>query len=184
MKKTIVMFLAFVLVICVAVGGTIAYLSDRTDEVTNTFTIGNIDITLLETTGGQYKMIPGNAITKDPKVTVVGGSETCWLFVEIEGSNNLNDFITYTIADGWTVLQGVPGVYYREVGASEQDQEFGVLANDQVIVRNDITKDMMDEIAADPALSPTLTFTAYAIQRDNIADAVTAWTELNTNQNP
>ena len=84
------------LVMVVSVGATIAWLTDTTDPVTNTFTVGNIDITLAETKT-DFKMVPGNTIDKDPKVTVVGGSEDCWLFVKVEESDNLDDFITYTV---------------------------------------------------------------------------------------
>ena len=50
MKKKITLTVtALALVICVAIGATLAWLVDKTDDVTNTFTYGNIDITLTET---------------------------------------------------------------------------------------------------------------------------------------
>ena len=33
--------------------------------------------------------------------------------------------------------------------------------------------------ALTPATYPTLTFTAYAVQMDNVADAAAAWAEVN-----
>ncbi len=78
MKKKITLTVtALALVICVAIGATLAWLVDKTDDVTNTFTYGNIDITLTETwntdTDGDEtndawvaKMIPGNTISKRP----------------------------------------------------------------------------------------------------------------------
>lgn len=177
MKKKIALSIAAIaLVICCAVGGTLAWLTDQTGPVTNTFTVGNIDITLAETTGSEYKMIPGNTIGKDPKVTVVAGSEACWLFVKVEESTNFDTFLTYTIATGWTALTGVNGVYYREVDASTTDQAFAVLADDQVTVKNTVTKANMDGLTS--STLPTLTFTAYAVQEDNIADAATAWAKV------
>ena len=95
------------------VGGTLAWLTDQTDEVKNTFTVGDINIGLTETTA-DYKMVPGNTIAKDPTVTVKANSEACWLFVQVTESTDLKDFITYAIAEGWTALPGVDGVYYRE----------------------------------------------------------------------
>ena len=177
MKKTLTVIIALVLVVVMSVAGTVAYLTATTGPVVNTFTVGNIDITLTEA-ATDFKMVPGNEITKDPKVTVVGGSEACWLFVKVEKSDNLDSFVTYNIAEGWTELASVSGVYYREVAASELDQKFSVLANDEVTVKDTVTKTMMDNLGKDGAIQPTLTFTAYAVQKDNIADATTAWAQF------
>ena len=177
MKKTLTVVIALVLVVVMSVAGTVAYLTASTGPVVNTFTVGNIDITLTETTT-DFKMVPGSDIAKDPKVTVVGGSEACWLFVKVEESTVLDDYVTYAIADGWTELTGFSGVYYREVAASESNQVFSVLANDKVTVNSDVTKGMMDALGEENATQPTLTFTAYAVQKDNIADAVTAWNQF------
>lgn len=163
------------LVMVVSVGATIAWLTDTTGPVTNTFTVGDINITLAETTT-DYKMVPGKTIAKDPKVTVEGGSEACWLFVKVEKSANLDSFISYTIANGWTALTGVDGVYYREVPASTTAQVFDVLTSNQVTVKDDVTKTMMDGLKVSGATQPTLTFTAYACQKDGFESNPTgAW---------
>ena len=47
-KKGWLSVVALVLVLCCAVGGTLAWLTDTTDPVTNTFTVGDIDIDLTE----------------------------------------------------------------------------------------------------------------------------------------
>ena len=176
MKKSIALVLALVLVVGGVVGGTIAWLTDKTEEIKNTFTVGNIDIDLTETTGENYKMIPGKTLDKDPKVTVEAGSEDCWLFVEITESDNLDDFITYAPAAGWIPLEGNDGVYYREVAAAEADQEFAVLEGDEVTVDGGVTKAMMDAITE--KTQPTLTFKAYAIQKEGFATAALAWAEV------
>lgn len=170
--------LALVLVVAAAsVGGTIAWLTDKTDAVTNTFTVGDINITLTETTGETYKVIPGKDITKDPKVTVLKGSEACWLFVKVEKNNKWNDKLSFEIADGWTELTAGSGIYYRSVEdltAATTDQAFPVLKNDKVTVDNTLTK---GEITT--GNEPKLTFTAYAIQKEGSADAAAAWAKLN-----
>ena len=74
MKKAIAMVLAVMLIVALSVAGTIAWLTDTTEEVENTFTVGNINIDLTETEN-TYKIIPGTSQSKDPKVTVKGGSE-------------------------------------------------------------------------------------------------------------
>ena len=171
-KKTLALVLALTLLVAGIVGGTLAWLTDQTDEVKNTFTVGDINIGLTETTA-DYKMVPGNTIAKDPTVTVKANSEACWLFVKITESTDLKDFITYAIAEGWTALPGVDGVYYREVPAS--DQTFSVLAGDAVTVKSDVTRTMLETAKTD---APTLTFKAYAIQKDHFATADAAWAEV------
>ena len=170
--------LALVLVVAVAsVGGTIAWLTASTAPVTNTFTVGDINIELKETTTN-YKMVPGNEISKDPKVTVKAGSENCWLFVKIEKSNNLDSFITYEVADGWTALDATqyPGVYYREVTDITTDKPFAVLKDNKVKVIETVTKQQLEAVKT--ANQPTLTFTAYAVQKDNIDSAADAWSKV------
>lgn len=173
-KKTLALVLALTLLVAGIVGGTLAWLTDQTAEVKNTFTVGDINIDLTETTT-DYKMVPGNTIAKDPTVTVKANSEACWLFVKVTESTDLKDFITYAIAEGWTALPGVDGVYYREVPASAADQTFSVLAGDAVTVKSDVTRTMLETAKTD---APTLTFQAYAIQRDHFATADTAWAEV------
>lgn len=173
-KKTLALVLALTLLVAGVVGGTLAWLTDQTDEVKNTFTVGDINIGLTETTA-DYKMIPGNTIAKDPTVTVKANSEACWLFVKVTESTDLKDFITYAIAEGWTALPGVDGVYYREVPASAADQTFSVLAGDAVTVKSDVTRTMLETAKTD---APTLTFKAYAIQKDHFATADAAWAEV------
>lgn len=171
-KKALALVLALTLLVAGIVGGTLAWLTDRTAEVKNTFTVGDINIGLTETTA-DYKMVPGNTIAKDPTVTVKANSEACWLFVKVTESANLDDFITYAIATGWTELEA--GVYYREVPASAADQTFSVLAGDAVTVKSDVTRTMLETAKTD---APTLTFQAYAIQRDHFATADAAWAEV------
>lgn len=173
-KKTLALVLALTLLVAGVVGGTLAWLTDQTAEVKNTFTVGDINIGLTETTA-DYKMVPGNTIAKDPTVTVKANSEACWLFVKVTESTDLKDFITYAIAEGWTALPGVDGVYYREVPASAADQTFSVLAGDAVTVKSDVTRTMLETAKTD---APTLTFQAYAIQKDHFTTADAAWAEV------
>ena len=145
---------------------------------TNTFTVGDVNIELDETTGTEYKIVPGVNIAKDPKVTVKADSEACWLFVKIEESANWPDELTYAVATGWEELEG--GVYYRQVGASDRAQEFyvlagegeGVYANGMVTVSDTLTKSELQQLASN---NPTLTFTAYAVQREGVDTPEEAW---------
>ena len=177
--KTFAVILALMLVVGISVGGTIAWLTAKTDPVVNTFTVGDINITLEETTE-DYKIVPGVDIDKDPVVTVLADSEACWLFVEIDEANwptateedGTTRKVEYEVADGWTELKD--GVYYREVNASEVDQEFAVLKDNQVTVSGTLTKAEVEALTT----NPTLTFTAYAIQKEGFASAEAAWDEV------
>lgn len=174
--KMFVTMLAVVLLVGCIIGGTVAWLTDQTNPITNTFTYGDINITLQETTGKDYKIIPGVDIEKDPKVTVKANSEDCWLFVKVAASGTfVEGKVTYAVAEGWTELTGNDGVYYRAVSSGTADQSFSVLAGDQIIVSKDLTKDEIKSITA----NPTLTFTAYAVQQSGSANAAEAWAKVN-----
>ena len=101
--KAVVVLMALVLLIGCGVGGTLAWLMDKTEAVTNTFTVGDINIDLNEhaldengkltiTTTNKnltdYKILPGTSQAKDPFVTVKKDSEACWVFVKIVEKDN------------------------------------------------------------------------------------------------
>lgn len=181
-NKTVAILLALVLAIGCAVGGTLAWLISETDPVVNTFTYGDINISLEETTE-KYKITPGVSINKDPKVTVTAGSEACWLFVKVEEKNwpDLKETdrttrkVNYAIAEGWIALENQTDVYYREVSAQKNAQEFPVLKDNKVTVSENLTKTEVDQLKKN---SPTLTFTAYAVQKDGITTAANAWAKI------
>ncbi len=161
-KRTMALLAAVLLVVGVAIGGTLAWLTAKSDTVTNTFTTSDIKITLEETKGGTdrtFKMIPGYTIEKDPKVKVLEGSEACFLFVKLEKSANFDKYMTYEMANGWEALADVPNVYYREV--TTIPVEYDVLKNNQVTVNGTVTTTDMKAAETD---KPTLTVSAYASQ--------------------
>lgn len=83
-KKLTLVVTCVVLVAAMVIGGTLAYFTD-TKDVTNTFTVGNVQIKLDETdindntkrtaTGNDYgSMYPGRTVTKDPIVHNIGAN--------------------------------------------------------------------------------------------------------------
>ncbi len=85
MKKKII---ALCLTVCLAavavVGGTLAYFTD-TDEATNVFTTGKVDIALKENFDkNNAKLLPGieNAVTKEVSIKVESGSEDAYVWYE------------------------------------------------------------------------------------------------------
>lgn len=95
-SKALLLTLCAVLLVAASVLGTMAYLTS-TDTVTNTFTIGKVEITLDETDvtnpngprvkANSYKLMPGTTYTKDPTVTVKAGSEESYVRMKVTFNN-------------------------------------------------------------------------------------------------
>lgn len=203
-KKTLALLAALVLVIGCIIGGTLAWLTAKSDTVVNTFTTSDIEVKLEETkgtpvTGGkEFKMIPGYELEKDPKAWVVAGSEDCYLFVKLDWANNTytsgetaKSYLDWAIADGWALVPSETNVYYRTVNSKQMSSDNGannaypILAGNKVTVSGDITKEQMNALNAEDAVKPTLTITAYASQlyknnnsTDNTFTAVEAWNNV------
>lgn len=86
MKKKIGLFAIAVLALTTTIT-TFAYLTAQTDELKNTFTVGDLQITLTETYIQNSKIYPGVVIPKTPVVTVKAASEPSYVYVSID--NNL-----------------------------------------------------------------------------------------------
>lgn len=204
MKKNKLLIPIMVLILVIGVvGGTLAWLTDKTDPVTNTFTVGDINITLDESPNLDLKMVPGYSIDKDPVITVDSDSEKCYVFVKVEekGVTYMNEneevtipfsnYISYKVSDDWTKLEGVEGVdnvWYQIIEPNGEESKLGIIGYetddgfiaDKVLVNDTVTKGMLDKAAND---NPTLKFTAYAIQymkdNNNYFEPADAWAELN-----
>lgn len=96
-RKALLLSLCAVLLVVASVMGTMAYLTS-TDEVKNTFAVGNVKIELDEakvTLDGKpvegadrvkensYKVFPNGTYTKDPTVTVLKGSELSYVRMKV-----------------------------------------------------------------------------------------------------
>ena len=186
-KKFLALALAAVLLVAVSVAGTMAWLMDTSDEVTNTFTPTTLSVDLQESENLDFTMVPGATITKDPKVTYKSDVEA-WLFVEVMEKNAVANYIDYSVITGNNAWQSVPGttnVYYREVDASDNGGPFSVIQDaakvaDKVTVKSTVTKAMMDALYTDGAVKPaaelpTLNFQAYIIQKTAADTPKAAW---------
>lgn len=194
-KKTFALLLSLVLVFGVIAGGTLAWLTAKSDTVVNTFTTSDINVKLAEskgvttTDGKSFKMVPGKSIEKDPKAWVVAGSEDCYLFVKLDWENNENkQYLDWDIAEDWRLVPNQMNVYYRVVTASQMSNDNGatnsypVLKNNTVTVSGNITKGQMN--AFTDATLPKLTVTAYASQLYNNNTQFTpeaAWSNVGIN---
>ena len=206
--KLLVLLMALVLLIGCAAGGTIAWLMAKTAPVVNTFTVGDVDITLkehvLDVSTGQWatpealtdvgnqdiQVLPGREIQKDPTLTVLEGSEECYVRVFIKifwsptADSEFSQFEYYgwidfnadwslnRIFDGTTMHRGqyvgfdiyelryIPGT----VDASEEDQVIPVIY--KMTFPTDLEKDQID------ALNDCgLELIAQAVQAEGFASA-------------
>ena len=121
-RKVLIIALCAVLLVSISVMGTMAYLTSQ-DEVTNTFTVGNVKITLDETDvddstkdaardqANAYKLLPGHSYIKDPTIHVDADSEACYLFVKVENGIKAIEAAGDTVASqmldkGWKLVHG------------------------------------------------------------------------------
>lgn len=201
-SKSLALVLVCVLLVGGVIGGTVAWLTSTTNEVTNVFTTSDIGVELEETTE-TYKMIPGWTISKDPKAKVTSGSEDCYLFIKVEEKIGIvtvggetytfDDFIAYAIEEGWTKLDETkyPGVYYKVIDEdSEKNVEYNILGSggytdadnvkyawddNEVLTKPEVTKELM--AAINDSDKPSLSFTAYAVQLWKSNEPATGATE-------
>lgn len=151
-KKLMTTFGSLALVGAVAVGATLAYFSDTTGPVTNTFNMTQgLDIELDESdqSGTNYKndttatklrvtsntynnVAPGQTLYKDPQVTVVNYETPQWVFMSVKENGNVTVDQYNKGSGAWTELtSGVEGVkvFYMEVTSTTPDAHSGVDTN-------------------------------------------------------
>ena len=176
MRKFILPIVAVALICFSLVGATYALLALRADPLQNTFVAGNITVSLVEPGSKNPIMLPGATLTENPRAIVRANSEDCWLFIKVQKAHDFDDFLSYSVREGWTRLQGVADeIYYRRVSLSDEDQTFEILEGNQILVKEDVTKAQYDAI--DINEYPTLIFTAYAVQTQEFETADAAWVE-------
>ena len=117
-SKALLLTLCAVLLVAASVLGTAAYLTS-TESVTNTFSVGQVKITMDETkvdkygtalTGAaagrgnanEYILMPGHTYTEDPIVHVNKVSEDSYIFVKVE--NGISAFEAATVEGGYKTI--------------------------------------------------------------------------------
>lgn len=201
-RKLTVVLLSVILVLCCTIGGSLAWLMDTSNTVTNTFTVGDIDIVLKEhslvngvLSGKEveaniedtYKILPGTTQPKDPFVRFTKESEACWLFVKIDEENNTvagknYKYVTYTVDSAWKSVEGTTNVYYIDLtngGLVNARTEKNILADLQVSYSSELTKEDLNSVTDNN--EPQLIFTAYAVQKEAANDAAAAWNLVKDN---
>ena len=119
-KKMLALCICIAMLAIALIGGTMAYFTDDKEQ-TNTFTAGNVGITLDEavvkedgngnliatedrTSAAQtYRLYPAQKITKDPTITVASPSEATYVAAKI------------TVTDGEGDIQKIIGMNYKNL---------------------------------------------------------------------
>ena len=134
-KKILVACLCVALAVLTIAGTTLAYLTSH-DQVTNTFTVGNVQIKLDEAkanTDGSlvpnadrvkansYKLIPGHTYNKDPMVTVLSGSESSYIKMTVTFTKaaELDAIFAPTGADLTSIFNGYDSTNWIYKGNTE-----------------------------------------------------------------
>ncbi len=185
MKKAILLVMCAVLLCGASVLGTLAYLTS-TDSVTNTFTVGNVAITMDETDvdisgvkdgetrvkSNEYKLIPGVTYTKDPIIHVGADSEDAWLFVKVENGIAALEASDNTIdaqltANGWKLVEVTTNVYAYEsiVTKNANVNVFGSFK-----IAGEVTSANLENNK-----DAKIVVTAYAVQAQGFNTAAAAW---------
>ena len=125
---------SIVLIAVLLIGGLLAFYADA-ENITNTFTIGNVNITLTEpnwdSTDENSNNIPdaaeekrpGQTIAKDPTITLNTGSNDAYLFIKVEnpaittgeGETVTKELFTYTINPAWAEVTAKQNVKANSV---------------------------------------------------------------------
>ena len=184
--KSIILTSIVVIVLVGVVGQTIAWLTSKTSFLNNTFTYGDIQISIEESSTddgdedintNNYVMMPGVDIPKDTKVLVAPNSEDCWLFIKIIKENDFDEYMTYSLEDNWTQLEGYEHIYYIKVDKKDSKQSFNIIKGNVIRVKPELTHADIKHMTENTY--PTLEIKAYAVQRnekmDAINDPVKAW---------
>lgn len=187
-RKILTMVGALALTAALAIGGTLAYLTAQTDTVTNTFTVGNITMTLDETNAenpagdrviaNTYKIIPGTKLAKDPTAHIAAGSEKCWVYVQVVDTMNtaVEGSATYNMANGWILVDADLNVwkYNTVVDATEAENAIDIKVFDEDEDGNTVT--IVGTVVTEEnivALSgKTIVVNGYAHQSENVEVSV------------
>ena len=145
-SKILLLMLCAVALVAASVLGTLAYLTSQ-DTVTNTFTVGKVQIKLDEAKANadgslvpnadrvkenSYKLLPGLTYNKDPMVTVLEGSERSYIKMTVTFSKaaELDAIFAPNGADMTSIFNGYDGANWiakgntEDTGANTRTYEF------------------------------------------------------------
>lgn len=153
MPRVLLVVCLMLVVMVGSIAGTVAWLTDTTDEVKNTFTTADIAISLTETenvSNGVWtaQLVPGKSYGKNPIVKVEDDTDVdIYLFVKVD--DTVSQYLTYTdnlAGNGWTKLNETEKVWYREVKTTDETKQWNLIGDDKVTVKSNIVKQGTDPV--------------------------------------
>lgn len=196
LKKAALLLCSAVLLVCISIGATVAYLTSK-DTVVNTFTVGNVAITMDETKvdengtpiqgvdpvqANTYKLMPGHTYTKDPTIHVSDTSEEAYLGVKVVFENsaeadeklslNMLSIFSGFIAENWTIQEKTQednDVYYLLTRKNTVTKNDNIKLFDYVVITDEMTNEQIAYLN-----NIRMEITAYAVQKDGFSSAADA----------
>lgn len=201
--KVFLTLLCVLLLVCGTFLATYSYLT-QTTSVTNTFTIGKVEITLDESKvdsmgiplggrtvdGNEYHLIPNHTYTKDPVLHFKANSEESYIFVTVDNgitaiesdAEGYDNIVTQMNANGWTELKDGDATITKNglpvyVYAKDGENKVAKANEDQdfpIFEKIMIDGDLNSENLEDYA-GAQVTVQGYCIQSDGFNNALEAW---------
>ncbi len=170
MKKIIALIISAALIAAIAIGGTLAYLTSNANDTPlhNTFVSDPVllDINLDEApvdaitgrvipgarrTQNEYPIIPGEVMSKDPTITVVGGSQPCYVFAYISNTAKVTATAVGASAKSVVSVININTAVWDEVAA-------GLFVYSQIDpVTHELTPLVVNKMASNQVLTPVFT---------------------------
>ncbi len=191
--KILAIALAVVTLALAACIGTLAWLYDTKTIAAESFTVGEVYISVNDVSDATLHIVPGDTDELKPQVTVEAGSEPAYVFVKanesmgdlsVANGETFASYITYSFdATNWKEVPGEAGVYYTTVGGATDTLKVGeaidILTDDSVTYVENVTNAQLKAVQ-DGGEAPSLGFTVYACQqlkdKDNLHTVELAWT--------
>lgn len=199
-KKILVACLCVALAVLTVAGTTLAYLTSQ-QTVTNTFTVGNVKITMDEKDvdndtntadnvaingeqrdkANSYKLMPGQTYTKDPIIRVDAYSENCYLFVTVDNQISSIEATGDTTvaaqmaANGWQAVENQTNLYVYIGKAEGASAPLAVAKSNNVpVFEKIVVSDDATNTSLKAVNGKTIVVNAYAVQTEGFTNKTAA----------
>ena len=177
MKKRKTIIAAIILLLILIIGGAIAYFTDK-DTATNTFTIGDVEIEVVESQWSKtdadnddvpdaaQDRMPGQTVTKDPKIHNKSAANSAYVFMKVvspcstgevvDGNPTpVRELFTYTANSGWYLMtpsNSCQGGSVTRIYAYGTETTMTELAAEDANSTNDDTTTLFNNVLVNPNL--------------------------------
>ena len=189
-------------------GGIVARYTTTTDGADNARVIEFEQLTVADTTPASNIVIPGVPISWNPNVSFGGSESATYLFLEVYLTNgstpwqfdavgkktftalyhddHINDNgtdpvpgLTWTLADGWSYLEGSsnPYVYYRDLTPNDPQSGLAVIRESKLTVASTLLAGDLLKINHTGG-NLGIKFAASVVQSNGFASVQAAWNSL------